>query len=146
MRASVLVVALFASSCALNPRPTIPRRAATDPRAIVRLLDRITFGARPADLDRAQGIGGAAFIDEQLPPERLANDRVDARLNDLHALTISKRQFATDYYHPMVVARQEFARAQQGAAGPGRPPLRWHLQPIAAMSLPGGPRAVSVVQ
>jgi uncharacterized protein (DUF1800 family) len=46
----------------------------------------------------------------------------------------------------MVVARQEFSTAQQGEAGPGRPLLRWHLLPIAAMSLPGGPRSVSVVQ
>src|SRR5438132_1115321 len=143
VRPLLLLGALFASGCALNPRPTVPSRNAADPRAIVRVLDRITFGATAADLDRVQAIGVQAFIDEQLNPQRLSDDRLEARLKDLRALTISTRQFATDYYHPMVVARQEFSRALQGVAGPGRSLLRWHLLPIAAMSLPGGPRSVS---
>ena len=74
----------------------------------------------------------------------MADAVVQPQLEGLSALTMSARTFATDYYLPMVAARQEFTDTQKAPAGPARPaPLRWHLLPVAAMSLPGGDKPVS---
>ncbi len=144
-----LTVLVCAAACASNPHPArlaaAPAGAAADQTA-VHVLNRITFGARSVDVERVRTIGLAAFVDEQLHPERLNDDRLDARLRDLQAVRISPRAFATEYYQPMVVARQEFTAAQRLTPPATRPPyLRWHLLPVLAMSLPGGARAVTVL-
>ena len=114
---------------------------------VVHVLNRVTFGARAADLDRVDSIGVAAFLDAQLHPERIDDSAVAARLTAATAATIAPRAFAVDYYKPMVAARQELA-AQERVAGAAPKPvsLRWHLLPIAAVTLPGGPRPMAIVQ
>jgi uncharacterized protein (DUF1800 family) len=146
--ASVLSFALWTAACGGNPRPTVSStvHAPVDAHAAIHVLNRITFGADASDLDRVEAIGLARFIDDQLHPERLNDDGVDARLADLRAVTISPRAFATDFYQPMIVARQELTAAQRVTAPPARLPyLRWHLLPVAAMSLPSGDKPVTVV-
>jgi uncharacterized protein (DUF1800 family) len=140
------VAALTVSACASNPSPSAVAvgRAPADTATIVHLLDRMTFGARAADVERVKQIGVAAFVDEQLHPERIPDPALERRLADLPALQITSRRFFTDYYQPMTVARQEFT-ATQKIGGPRPPYLRWHLQPIAAISLPGEKR-VAVLQ
>jgi uncharacterized protein (DUF1800 family) len=143
---AIVAAAVIASACASNPSPstTAAGNAPADTAAIVHLLDRVTFGARVADVKGVQQIGVAAFLDEQLNPERIPDTALEARLADLRALQITSRRFFTDYYQPMSIARQEFT-ATQKIGGPRLPYLRWHLQPIAAMSLPGDKR-VAVIQ
>jgi uncharacterized protein (DUF1800 family) len=142
----LLALALAASACAGNPRPaSAPDRRAADRRAAEHLLNRITFGPRPGDLDRVLAMGPSTYLDAQLHPERIADAALNARLADLHALAISARAFAADYYQPMIVARQEFTNTQKLSAGPPLPYLRWHLQPIAAVTLPGE-KPVSAIQ
>ena len=119
-----------------------PRRSggshAVDPRAAAHLLNRLAFGPRPDSIERVQATGLRAYIEVQLHPERIADADLDRRLADLKALEISPRAFAADYYQPMNVARQEFTDTQKlRAGGPPLRYLRWHLQPIAAMTLPG---------
>jgi uncharacterized protein (DUF1800 family) len=143
-----VVVAVGAAACANHPPPSLLPRAPAHPDAsiVIHVLNRLTFGARATDVARVQRIGLPAFLDEQLHPERISDADVDARLRDFHALTISPRAFATDYYQPMTVARQEFTTTQRSTSAPSRPPyLRWHLLPIAALSLPGGEKAVTLI-
>ena len=142
------LAAVICVACAGNPAPAVRpgSRTPANDSVTIHVLNRITFGVRPADLDRVHAVGLAAFIDEQLHPERLRDEDVDARLREFREVTISPRAFATDYYDPMSVARQEFTAAQRLTPAAARLPyLRWHLLPVAAMSLPGGAKAVSVI-
>ncbi len=135
----LLVLTLGATACTSNPGPSGPAGThAADPRAAAHLLNRISFGPRPDSIEHVQAIGLQAYIELQLHPERIADIDLDRRLADLKALQISSRAFATDYYQPMNVARQEFTDTQKlRAGGPPLRYLRWHLQPIVAMTLPG---------
>jgi len=147
VKACVVLAAVAASACAARPHAaqTAARRG-TD-RAIVHLLNRVTFGARAEDIDRVRVMGIAAYIERQLHPELIADAAIDGRVAALDGLRVSPRTFFTDYYQPMTVARQELSAAQKPSAAGTRPPfVRWHLLPVAAMSLPGGDRAVNILQ
>ena len=140
-----VLLAITATGCASSLRLTSGSLRHPDRRTAVHVLNRMTFGPRPGDADRVQAMGLAAYIDEQLHPGRINDAPLDARLLPLTALGVGSRAFAADYYLPMVAARQVFTDTQK--LGPvSLPRLGWHLLPIAALSLPGGDRPVSVVQ
>jgi len=93
-----------------------------DEAAIKHVVDRLSFGARPGDVEHVKAIGIDAYIDEQLHPERLADPGVDARLADLTTLRMSSRQIAEQFEIPQVKARQAAARGNANAnAGEVRP-------------------------
>lgn len=52
-------------------RPSAPPAGPVDSLAVVRLLQRATWGARPEDIARARELGVDAWLEEQLHPERL---------------------------------------------------------------------------
>jgi uncharacterized protein (DUF1800 family) len=56
------------------------------------LLNRITYGARPEDLERAKSIGVEAFLEEQLNPELLDDSEAEARLAELPILAMNRRE------------------------------------------------------
>jgi uncharacterized protein (DUF1800 family) len=141
----VAVLAVSAAACAANPRPaSLSTLGAADTRTIVHLLNRITFGAREQDVARVRALGLRAYLEEQLHPEQLPDEPVNAYLATLPALKISALTFATSYYKPMASARQEFTNTQKGTPKPVS--LRGHLLPIAATTLPGGDRPVALVR
>jgi uncharacterized protein (DUF1800 family) len=146
----LLAVALTvcASACASNLRPsTGARNQEADARAAGHVLNRLGYGPRAGDLDRVQAMGIRAYIDEQLHPERIADTASDKRLAGLTSLGVAPRAFATEYYQPMVAARQEFTNTQKlTGGGPKLPYLRWHLMPIAALSLPGDKPITTIQQ
>jgi hypothetical protein len=45
--------------------------AVSDERAIAHLLSRATFGPRPGDVARVRALGAAAWLEQQLHPERI---------------------------------------------------------------------------
>ena len=116
-----------------------------DRRTALHLLNRTGFGPRPGDLDRVQAMGLAAYIDQQLHPEQLGDLPAESQLAALTDLEVGPQSFAADFYLPMIAARQDFTNTQKTSAS-RLPRLGWHLQPIAAMSLPGAGKPVSVVQ
>src|SRR5580704_15759395 len=148
MRALYLIAILGMAGCAANPRPaSFSGPLPLDARAATHLLNRTTFGPRPGDIERVQAMSLRAYLEEQLHPEAIADESVQPRLALLTALTLSPRSFATDYSFPMVAARREFTNTQKlSGDGAKLPYLRWHLLPIAAMSLPGSEKPVSVLQ
>src|SRR5580765_7191321 len=94
----------------------------SDEAAVKHVVDRLSFGAHPGDVEHVKAIGIDAYIDEQLHPERLADPGVDARLADLTTLRMSSRQIAEQFEIPQVKARQAAARGNANAnAGEVRP-------------------------
>src|SRR5215470_11394299 len=57
----------------------------TEEQKIVHLLDRVTFGARPGDLERLTKLGWEKYLDEQLHPERISNQAVEQRLQNIES-------------------------------------------------------------
>jgi len=145
-----VVLAYVATACTVNPRPTtgvsrVPDQP--DSKTLLHVLNRTEFGPRPGDIERVRAQGLAVYLDEQLHPESLPDRALLSRLDSLPALALTPRVFATDYYAPMVAARQEYANTQKDATGKTTLPfLRGHLQPIAAATLPGGDKAVTILQ
>ena len=44
---------------------------ANDDRVVLHVLNRVTFGPRPGDVERVRAIGLARYVDLQLHPERI---------------------------------------------------------------------------
>jgi uncharacterized protein (DUF1800 family) len=55
------------------------------------LLNRLTYGARPQDLERAKAIGAAAFLGEQLNPASIDDSVLEAKLAELPILNMDRR-------------------------------------------------------
>jgi uncharacterized protein (DUF1800 family) len=142
---AVFVLAATAACSSHRSPLTGAHVAQVDQATIVHLLNRTTFGVREPDVERVQSIGVASYIDEQLHPERIDDPDVETRLAALAGLRESSRAFAADFYVPMTKARSEYTAAQNQKTT-GLPYLRWHLLPIAAMTLPGDKPVVVLQQ
>src|SRR3954464_2894457 len=58
-------------------------------KQIVHVLNRLTFGPRPGDVQQVRMIGVDKWIDQQLHPERIAeNPALDAKLKPLESMTL----------------------------------------------------------
>jgi uncharacterized protein (DUF1800 family) len=90
--------------------------AKPDDRAIAHVLNRLGFGPAPGDLERVRTIGLAAYIEQQLHPERLADAGMRARLEGLQTINKTSREIAQEYYLPAEMERRE--RQRQAAQDP----------------------------
>jgi uncharacterized protein (DUF1800 family) len=81
---------------------------------------------RAGDVARLQQIGLERYLDEQLHPERLADDEVERRLRGFETLKLSSRALASRYELPAIQARRnrqlqsgdQQAKAGKAASGP----------------------------
>jgi uncharacterized protein (DUF1800 family) len=78
-------------------------------------LARTTFGPRQGDRERIARIGIAAFLEEQLHPERIDDARVDAELNRFTVLSRSTGDLAQE----LTQARERRKAEAAGRAGRG---------------------------
>jgi uncharacterized protein (DUF1800 family) len=116
--AALCAAAVQALTAGPGPKSMVP--AHPDDKTIVHVLNRIGFGPSPGDIERVRRIGLSKYFDQQLHPERLADEGMSARLTPLDTLTKSSRELAENYFIP---AQEERRRAQQQAgAQPGDAP------------------------
>ena len=111
-RSAVAFLALVTLSAAgpgpstlLGAGPAIPSKP--DDKTILHVLNRIGFGARPGDVERVRQIGLAAYIDQQLSPERVPDELMTKRLAGFETLDLSSRAIAQGYYVPAQMARRQ---------------------------------------
>lgn len=69
----------------------------------IHLLDRITFGARPGDVERVMKTGWEKFLDEQLHPERISDTALDQKLKGIESIHLSNAELAKYYPPPQVI-------------------------------------------
>jgi uncharacterized protein (DUF1800 family) len=106
--------------------PAVP--AAPDARTVTHVLNRLGFGPRPGDVDRVKAIGLAAYIEQQLHPERLEDPALEARLASFETLHLDTQQVAREYIAPVnqlrrqQQARQARMQAQAGGDAAMTPP------------------------
>jgi uncharacterized protein (DUF1800 family) len=96
-RTIALVACLFLA--ASGPQLTERQRA-------MHALNRLGFGARPGDVDRVVAIGVDKWIDQQLHPERIADDRVESELKKYKTLTMSDDEVMREFALPLFEARR----------------------------------------
>ena len=113
MKARLALIASLTVVSVAAARQNLP----TDDGAIDHVVSRLTFGARPGDVEHVRSIGVERYIDEQLHPERLADAGVDARLADLTTLRMSSRQIAEEFEAPLLKARQAKKQADVEKSG-----------------------------
>ncbi len=76
----------------------------TKDQEILHALDRLTFGPRPGDVEAVKKLGLKKWIDQQLHPERIAeNPEVAAHLAPLDSLSMSRSQMVQKYPSAQVV-------------------------------------------
>src|SRR5215472_12262626 len=67
-------------------------------RQVVHVLNRLTFGATAADVERVRRLGIDAWIDQQLHPERITeNQALDAKLREFQTLDLPMWQILQKY-------------------------------------------------
>ena len=99
---------------------TLPK----DDAAVKHVIDRISFGARPGDVEHVQRMGLDTYIDEQLHPERLSDASVDARLAQLATLRMSSRDIAEQFEIPQLQERRAAAASGNTAERKPDPSLQ----------------------
>ena len=112
------VLAAAALPQAQQPRSAIP--SSPDDRAVVHVLNRLGFGPAAGDIERVKRLGIAAYVEQQLHPERLADDPMRDRLARFQTLNKSTRELAEEYFLP-ALAERRLQKRQQGAADETRP-------------------------
>ena len=77
-------------------------------------LNRLAFGPRPGEVDRVSKMGVAAYIQEQLYPQRVSDSKLDARLSEYRILSLSNAQMIAQFEEPLREAKKTL-KAQRAA-------------------------------
>ena len=105
--ATVVLAAGFSAPALLASKTAtaVPKRP--DDKTILHVLNRIGFGARPGDVDRVRQVGLAAYIDQQLHPERIPDTALAQHLAGFETLDKSSRDIAQQYFLPAEEAQRQ---------------------------------------
>ena len=115
-----LVFAVSAVPSAQRRTGQIPTNP--DDKTVIHVLNRIGFGAAPGDVERVRKMGLAAYLEQQLQPERLADEKIVARLANFETLTMSTEKLAEEYYLPAQMIRRQAQRANASSNDPAMQP------------------------
>jgi uncharacterized protein (DUF1800 family) len=96
----LLAIALLAM---WRPGATAPN----DDKTVVHVLNRVSFGPRPGDVERVRAMGVDRYIDQQLHPEHVSDSGMGSRLAGLSSIGMSSRKIAETYELPQLEARRE---------------------------------------
>jgi uncharacterized protein (DUF1800 family) len=104
------------TSLGMAQRAAVP--ANPDAQTIAHVLNRVTFGPRPGDVERVQQMGLAAYIEGQLHPERIDDAALAARLAAMPTLAMTSRELTEQFFEPADrLNRQRQQAAARSAAG-----------------------------
>src|SRR5262245_12039556 len=87
-----LLIALVVAAAQLSAdaaESRIPDSESRDDATITHVLNRMTFGPRPGDVDKVRAMGLASWLEQQLHPERLDDGAVAALLPPLETAPAS---------------------------------------------------------
>jgi uncharacterized protein (DUF1800 family) len=92
--------------------PAAAPAADDDAATIHHVLSRLTFGARPGDLERVRATGLARWLERQLEPASIDDRAVDAALADLPTLRMSTAELQREYARPDRATRERMASGE----------------------------------
>ena len=113
------------------------RLAPDDEAAILHVLSRLTYGARPGDVERVKAMGLQKWIETQLMPSRIDNAALESRLERLETLTLDSQTIQREYSGPAMMERRrrQLERAEDGNREPGAG--NQEMQPGSPLPAPG---------
>jgi uncharacterized protein (DUF1800 family) len=98
---AILAVVVLAASAptALGKKKVLktPSSEMDEHQRAVHALNRLTFGPRPADIDRVMAMGVDQWIDLELHPERIDDSALNARLASLRTLRMDNRELVENF-------------------------------------------------
>lgn len=102
----------------LAERPT-PVKKLTEEQKILHVLNRLTYGPRPGDLERVKAIGVEKFIEQQLNPVAVDDTKLEARISRFDVFGMSTAEVFGEYPNPGALLQQLEGRnrRQQQANG-----------------------------
>ena len=103
--AGILAFSLPLGTLAQKPKTTRSTKLTEEQKAI-HLLDRLSFGPRSGDVERVVQLGWEKYLDQQLAPDKLADEVVAQKLQPLETLTMSNEEIAKVYEPPPQVIQQ----------------------------------------
>src|SRR5262245_8191756 len=89
--------------------------APTGDDQVLHVLNRLTYGPRPGDVEKVKAMGLQKWIDLQLSPPRIDNGPLEARLARLETLNLDSQTIQRDYAAPAMEERK--ARKTRAAEG-----------------------------
>ncbi|HEV8533189.1 MAG TPA: DUF1800 domain-containing protein [Methylomirabilota bacterium] len=81
-------------------RVALPATTLTEEQRIVHVLNRLGYGPRAGDVERVRQMGLAKWIERQLEPSRIPDERVEAALQAFPTLTRSVPELVLAYPEP----------------------------------------------
>lgn len=91
----------------LKPKPkkavAPPSKSLTEEQKVIHLLDRITFGPRPGEVEQVRKLGWQKFLEAQLHPERLDDQALEQRLKTITTQSMTQAELARVYNPPQQV-------------------------------------------
>jgi uncharacterized protein (DUF1800 family) len=95
----------------------------TEQEKITNLLNRMTFGPRPGDVELVQKVGIDKYLDQQLHPEKLPDQGMEERLASVPSLHMSIAEIYRNYPRPRL-KQAAIPNMAPFAVSEGEPPRR----------------------
>ena len=95
-----------------QPVAATPPTSVADDRPIIHALSRLTYGARPGDLERVRAIGLLAWIDRQLRPRTIDDSATQQALAELATLRMPISELLREYPRPDPKLREKMASGE----------------------------------
>ncbi len=90
------------------------QEALSPDQKVFHVLNRITFGPRPADIERVRQMGVEAFLEEQLNPGKIDDSAIEGRVNQLPTLSMSAAELVENYPRPKMQPAGQGMMAMEG--------------------------------
>jgi len=78
----------------------LPASSLTEDQRIIHVLNRLGYGPRPGDLERVKRIGLGAYVERQLDPARIPDDRAEVFVQAFPTLALSVPEALQAYPEP----------------------------------------------
>jgi uncharacterized protein (DUF1800 family) len=117
--AVALAAAAVAAAASAGPGSGWDRPLPENAR-ILQLLNRVTFGPRPGDVEKIRQSGIHAFLERQLHPERIDDSAVEARIASLPTLSMTSSELV-EAFPPPKLARRAAAGEDASMSSTQRP-------------------------
>ncbi|MGI8997942.1 MAG: DUF1800 domain-containing protein [Pyrinomonadaceae bacterium] len=110
--AIVLALALLAGvsvvpgASAQTQQQAVKARQLSEEQRILHVLNRLGFGARPGDVERVRKLGLERYIEQQLFPEKIADEMAAAKVRALPAMGMTTAELYAKYPQPGALLRQ----------------------------------------
>ena len=101
--APVLIIAVQLAAGKKKDKQNSASTQMDEQKRAAHALNRLTFGPRPGDLQRATAMGVDKWIEQQLHPEKIDDNALQSRLTPFRTLRMDTREMMQNYPSPEMV-------------------------------------------